>query len=55
MKNLPDETILQELLELAKNAEQKAKELSEMGETFSQKWKSRLSSPTNKLGQKQKS
>ena len=38
MKELPDKTILLELLDLAKDAEQKAKELYEMGEKFNKKW-----------------
>jgi hypothetical protein len=44
MKELPDEQTLLELLKLAKNAEQKARELNEMGEQFSQKWLPRLNS-----------
>ena len=42
MKELPDEQTLLELLLLAKDAEQKARELNEMGERFSQKWLPRL-------------
>lgn len=42
MKELPDEKTLLELLELAKDAEQKAKELYEMGEAFAKKWEPRL-------------
>ncbi len=42
MKELPDEKILLELLELAKAAEEKAKELHQMGEAFAQKWESQL-------------
>lgn len=42
MKQLPDEKALLELLELAKEAESKARELYEMGESFAQKWESRL-------------
>ncbi|WP_181256754.1 hypothetical protein [Merismopedia glauca] len=38
MKELPDEQTLLELLKLAKDAEQKARELNEIGEQFSQKW-----------------
>lgn len=50
MKELPDEQTLLELLKLAKDAEQKARELNEMGERFSQKWLPRLESrrKTNK-------
>lgn len=49
MKQLPDEKTLLELLQLAKDAEQKARELSGMGEAFAQKWQYRL---TNKSAQK---
>ena len=42
MKELPDEQTLLELLKLAKDAEQKARELNEIGEQFSQKWLPRL-------------
>ena len=42
MKELPDETTLLELLDLAKDAEQKARELYEMGEKFNQKWEQRF-------------
>jgi hypothetical protein len=42
MKELPDEQTLLELLKLAKDAEQKARELNEMGERFNQKWLTRL-------------
>jgi hypothetical protein len=42
MKELPDEQTLLELLKIAKDAEQKARELSEMGEQFHQKWLLRL-------------
>lgn len=42
MKELPDEQTLLELLKLAKDAEQKARELNEMGERFHQKWLPRL-------------
>ena len=43
MKKLPKEQVLIELLQLAKDAEQKARELEQMGEKFSQKWENRLS------------
>lgn len=46
MKQLPDENILLELLRLAKDAEQKAREMSEMGEAFAQKWQYRLANKT---------
>ena len=49
MKQLPDEKTLLELLQLAKDAEQKARQMSEMGEAFAQKWQYRL---TNKTAQK---
>ena len=42
MKQLPDEKTLLELLQLAKDAEQKASEMSDMGEAFAQKWQHRL-------------
>lgn len=51
MKELPDEKTLLELLELAKDAEQKARELYEMGEAFAQKWERRLE---DKVAGKQK-
>jgi hypothetical protein len=38
MKELPDDKTLFAILELAKKAEQKAKELSEMGDAFAKKW-----------------
>ena len=44
MRELPDEQTFLELLKLAKDAEQKARELNEMGEQFNQKWLSRLKS-----------
>ena len=49
MKQLPDEKTLLELLQLARDAEQKAKEMSEMGKAFAQKWQYRL---TNRSAQK---
>jgi hypothetical protein len=42
MKQLPDEKALLELLEIAKEAESKVRELYEMGESFAQTWESRL-------------
>lgn len=42
MKQLPDEKTLLELLQLAKDAEQKAREMSDIGEVFVQKWQHRL-------------
>ncbi|MGH2415298.1 MAG: hypothetical protein ACRDEA_16740 [Microcystaceae cyanobacterium] len=42
MKELPDEKTLLELLQLAKEGEQKARELDQMGETFAQKWEQKL-------------
>jgi hypothetical protein len=42
MNKLPKEQILIDLLQQAKEAEQKAKELEQMGKNFSQKWESRL-------------
>lgn len=56
MKELPDEKTLLELLELAKAAEEKARELYEMGEAFAQKWESRLKdrqAVTQKVGGKE--
>lgn len=44
MKELPDEQTLLELLNMAKDAEQKARQLDEMGEQYSQKWLPRLES-----------
>jgi hypothetical protein len=38
MKELPDDKTLFAILELAKEAEQKVKALSEMGDAFAQKW-----------------
>ena len=49
MNQLPDEKTLLELLQLAKDAEEKAREMSEMGEAFAHKWQYRL---TNKTAQK---
>lgn len=46
MKKLPDERTLHELLVLARDAEKKARELSQMGEKFAQKWQSRLENRT---------
>lgn len=46
MKQLPDEKTLLELLQLAKDAEQKAREMSEMGKAFAQKWQYRLANKT---------
>lgn len=42
MKELPNEKVLIELLQQAKEAEQKAKELEQMGVEFGQKWEKRL-------------
>ncbi|MCL1470459.1 hypothetical protein [Argonema antarcticum] len=42
MKQLPDEKTLLELLEVAKEAEQKMREAGERIEAFSQKWEGRL-------------
>ncbi|WP_013320543.1 hypothetical protein [Gloeothece verrucosa] len=42
MNKLPDTKTLLELLKIAKEAEQKTRELFEKGETFAQKWESRL-------------
>ncbi|WP_175561000.1 hypothetical protein [Hydrococcus rivularis] len=53
MNELPDEKKLLELLELAKDAEHKARDLYEMGERFSQKWEKRLESRRETTGQKQ--
>lgn len=41
MKQIPEEELL-ELLEMAKVAEQKAKEASELATAIAQKWKQRL-------------
>lgn len=45
MKELPDEKILLELLSLAQEAEQKAKELCDLAE-FDEKWRIRLKATT---------
>ncbi len=42
MNELPDTTTLLELLQLAKEAEQKTRELDEKGNQFVQKWENRL-------------
>lgn len=42
MNELPDTQTLLELLKIAKEAEQKTRDLLEKGEKFSQKWESRL-------------
>lgn len=54
MKELPETKILLELLELAKDAEQKARELYEIGEKFGQKWEHQLKERHKTIGQKQK-
>lgn len=42
MKELPDDETLDKLLELAKNAEQKAKALYDMATEIDEKWRLRL-------------
>lgn len=42
MKKLPDEKALLELLELAKDAEKKAKELCDLATEIDEKWRVRL-------------
>ena len=42
MKKLPKELDLIELLQLAKETEQKARDLNQMGEKFAQKWETCL-------------
>lgn len=42
MKDLPDTKTLLELLQMAKEAEEKARELSKMGEEFQLKWEEKL-------------
>jgi hypothetical protein len=42
MKELPDTKILLELLQMAKEAEDKARELYHMGEAFRLKWEEKL-------------
>lgn len=42
MKQLPDEKTLLELLELAKDAENKAKELCDLATEIDEKWRVRL-------------
>jgi len=44
MKELPDEKTLDELIELAKDFEQKAKNLSELATDIDEKWRIRLES-----------
>lgn len=44
MKELPDEKNLDELIELAKDFEQKAKNLSELATDIDEKWRIRLES-----------
>ncbi len=46
MKQLPDDLTLLSLLQLAKDAEQKARVMSEMGEAFAQKWQQQLATKT---------
>jgi hypothetical protein len=48
MKQLPNEKILLELLSLAQDAEQKAKELCDLTAEVDEKWRDRLKSPTKK-------
>ena len=48
MKQLPDEKILLELLSLAQDAEQKAKELCDLTAEVDEKWRDRLNSTTKK-------
>lgn len=42
MRELPQQKVLIELLQQAKEAEQKAKELEQMGIEFDRKWSKRL-------------
>lgn len=46
MKQLPDEKTLLELLSLAQNAEQKAKELCDLTAEVDEKWRIRLKPTT---------
>ena len=48
MKQLPDEKILLELLSLAQETEQKAKELCDLTAEVDEKWRDCLKSPTKK-------
>lgn len=46
MKQIPDERILLELLSIAQEAEQKAKELCDLTAEVDEKWRIRLKSTT---------
>jgi hypothetical protein len=48
MKQLPDEKILLELLSIAQEAEQKAKELCDLTAEVDEKWRIRLKARTEK-------
>ncbi len=49
MKELPNTETLLELLKLAKEAEQKTRELYEKGDKFARKWELRLAKNNNLL------
>ena len=53
MKQPPNEKKLLEILELAKDFEQKVRELSEMGEAFAQKYEKRIKKIRASKAQKQ--
>ena len=48
MKNLPDEKTLEQLIELAKDFEQKAKDLYDLSTEIDEKWRIRLESRRKK-------
>ena len=54
MKKLPNEKVLSELLQQAKETEQKARELEQMGVEFERKWSKRLQD-NNKIVNSQQS
>ncbi len=53
MKQPPNEKKLLEILEIAKDFEQKVRQLSEMGEAFAQKYEKRISEIRAAKAQKQ--